>query len=220
MWLDIVWWQDAGQTIKLREDGAYGPLQLTFDVNGDGNVDVGDTVYSLLDLNDPNTRIYEVHGAITQEWASKLLTYSSAYASVPVAYDRISGAVTYTVGDIAAQAPGTSHETFHFVLNNKVVKDNRIPPYGMAYNAARTRNALPVPETQYGNPGRYIAATWQPCAPIMARMRKGFAPKGTAKAERRSERAFSACTFSNSTIRSSNRLRACSSASPLPKAQK
>ena len=143
MWLDI----------KLREDGAYGPLQLTFDVNGDGNVDVGDTVYSLLDLNDPNTRIYEVHGAITQEWASKLLTYSSAYASVPVAYDRISGAVTYTVGDIAAQAPGTSHETFHFVLNNKVVKDNRIPPYGMAYNAAVVRNILPVPATQYGNPG-------------------------------------------------------------------
>jgi hypothetical protein len=39
------------------------------------------------------------------------------------------------------------------VLNNKVAKDNRIPPYQMSYNEARKRNALPVPETQYGTPG-------------------------------------------------------------------
>jgi hypothetical protein len=42
------------------------------------------------------------------------------------------------------------HETFHFVLNNTMVKDNRIPPYGMSYDLARVRNALPVPATQYG----------------------------------------------------------------------
>jgi hypothetical protein len=151
MWLNIVW-KGAGN-VTLREDGAYGPLQLTFDVNGDGNVNAGDTVHTLLDLNDPNTRIYEVHGAITQDWASKLLAVSGAYANVPVAYDRVSGAVTHTVGDIAAQAPGTHHETFHFVLNNKVVKDTRIPPYRMAYDEAAVRNILPVPQTQYGNPG-------------------------------------------------------------------
>jgi hypothetical protein len=57
-------------------------------------------------------------------------------------------------GDIAAQAPGTYHETFHFVLNNKVVKDNRIPPYGMDYDESLNRSILPVPETQYGQPGR------------------------------------------------------------------
>jgi hypothetical protein len=39
------------------------------------------------------------------------------------------------------------------VLNNKVAKDNRIPPYGFSYDEARGRNALPVPEDQYGNPG-------------------------------------------------------------------
>jgi hypothetical protein len=39
------------------------------------------------------------------------------------------------------------------VLNNAVAKDNRIPPYGMAYDEARTRNALPVPADHYGNPG-------------------------------------------------------------------
>jgi len=151
MWLNIVWKDAASAT--LREDGAYGPLQLAFDVNGDTNVDAGDTVNTLLDLNDPNTRIYEVHGAITQEWAAKLLAVSAAYANVPVAYDRITGAVTHTVGDIAAQAPGTYHETFHFVLNNKVVKDTRIPPWGMAYDEAAIRNILPVPATQYGDPG-------------------------------------------------------------------
>jgi hypothetical protein len=151
MWLNIVWKDAAGATV--REDGAYGALKVSFDVNGDGNVDAGDTVESLLDLNDPNTKVYEVHGAITQDWASKLIAVSAAYAAVPVSYDRVTGAVTATLGDIAAQAPGTSHETFHFVLNNKVVKDNRIPPYGMSYDEALKRSILPVPSTQYGNPG-------------------------------------------------------------------
>ncbi len=39
------------------------------------------------------------------------------------------------------------------MLNNKVVKDNRIPPYGMDYDEAGERNILPVPADQYGNPG-------------------------------------------------------------------
>jgi len=38
------------------------------------------------------------------------------------------------------------------VLNNTVVWDNRIPTYGMRYNDARVRNALPVPPDQYGAP--------------------------------------------------------------------
>jgi hypothetical protein len=151
MWLNVVW-KDALDAV-IREDGAYGSLVLGFDINGDGNVDAGDTVETLLDLNDPNTKVYEAHGAITQEWASKLISVSAAYAAVPVAYDRVTGAITATVGDIAAQAPGTYHETFHFVLNNKVIKDNRIPPYGLNYDEALKRSILPVPETQYGDPG-------------------------------------------------------------------
>jgi hypothetical protein len=71
---------------------------------------------------------------------------------VPVAYDRETGAVTHIVADIAALNPGEYHETFHFVLNNKVVKDNRIPPYGMAYDESLRRSILPVPATQYGDP--------------------------------------------------------------------
>jgi hypothetical protein len=148
MWLNIVW-KDAAE-VTIREDGAYGSLALTYDIDGDA---VNDSVDTLLDLNDPNTKVYEAHGAITQGWASKLIAVSSSYGAVPVAYDRQTGLVTHTVADIAALNPGEYHDTFHFVLNNKVVKDNRIPPYGMAYDESLTRSILPVPATQYGDPG-------------------------------------------------------------------
>ena len=149
MWLNIVW-KDGADTI-IREDGKYGSINVNIDVNNDGSINASDTVETLLDLDDPNTKIYEVHGAITQEWANKLILVSSNYTAVPVAYDRITGNVELTVGDIAAQTPLTHHETFHFVLNNKVVKDNRIPPYGMDYDESLKRNIVPVPATQYGN---------------------------------------------------------------------
>jgi len=45
------------------------------------------------------------------------------------------------------------HEILHFVFNNYVSRDNRIPPYWMNYEEARRRNVLPVPAEQYGNPG-------------------------------------------------------------------
>ncbi|MGI9331175.1 MAG: hypothetical protein ACR2QB_10725 [Gammaproteobacteria bacterium] len=148
MWLNIVWKDALDAT--LREDGEYGSLALGYDIDGDAQ---NDSVDTLLDLHDPNTRIYEAHGAITQAWASKLIAVSASYGAVPVAYDRQTGVVTHTVADIAALNPGEYHETFHFVLNNKVVKDNRIPPYGMAYDESLTRSILPVPVNQYGSPG-------------------------------------------------------------------
>jgi hypothetical protein len=155
MWLNIEWYDvpDPSGATPIHTDGAYGPLQVSWDVNQDGNINTLDTVDTILDLNGTNTRIYEAHGAVTQEWAAKLLLVNPAYGSVPVEFDRVSGAPVYTLGQVAAQSPGTYHETFHFVLNNKVVKDNRIPPYGMDYDEATVRNILPVPETQYGNPG-------------------------------------------------------------------
>jgi hypothetical protein len=151
MWLNILW-KDTNNE-EIREDGKYDSLDLDYDVNGDGNIDENDEVDTLLDLNDPNTKVYEVHGAITQAWAARLISMSAGYADIPVAYDRVTGAITHTVGDIAAQAPGTAHETFHFVLNNTVLKDTRIPPYGMDYDESLRRSILPVPENQYGNPG-------------------------------------------------------------------
>jgi hypothetical protein len=148
MWLNVVWKDSNGGIV--REDGRYDSLNLGYDIDGNpGN----DSVDTLLDLNDPNTKVYEAHGAITKEWADKLIAVSASYGSVPVAFDRQTGAVTHTVADIAALPAGEYHETFHFVLNNKVVKDNRIPPYGMDYDESLKRSILPVPETQYGNPG-------------------------------------------------------------------
>jgi hypothetical protein len=143
MWLNIKWY-DAGGTL-LREDGRYGPLTVNLD--GQNRI-----VETLLAPNDPNTRIYEAHYAMTQEWANQLLALGKS-PSMPLAFDRVSGAVTLTLGQLAALAPGSHRETFHFVLNNYVAKDNRIPPYGMSYDEARVRNALPVPASQYGNPG-------------------------------------------------------------------
>lgn len=137
MWLNVKWY-DGGNNL-LREDGKY-------DVVATSN---GTPVKSIVDLADSNTKIYEAHYGMTQEWASQLLALGKP-AALPLGFDRVTGAVNYTLGQLAAQAPGTHHETFHFVLNNTVVKDNRIPTYGMAYEEARKRNALPVPATQYG----------------------------------------------------------------------
>ncbi|MCW9004572.1 MAG: cytochrome c family protein, partial [Gammaproteobacteria bacterium] len=150
MWLNIIW-RDSNNNI-IREDGQYGTMTVNMDINNDGSINAGDTVETLLNPNDSNSKVYEVHGAITQEWASKLIAVSSSYANIPIAYDRVTGAVTHTIGNIAAQAAGSYHETFHFVLNNKVVKDNRIPPYGMNYDESVRRNIIPVPASQYGNP--------------------------------------------------------------------
>ncbi len=148
MWLSIKWYDSDGEL--LREDGKYGNI----------TVNIGGTptqVKTILDLNDPNTKIYEAHYAMTQEWANQLIGFGYS-SDLPLSYDRITGAVDYTLGNLSAQAPGTYHESFHFVLNNKVAKDNRIPPYEMSFDEAKIRNALPVPADQYGNPvagGKY-----------------------------------------------------------------
>ncbi|HSQ70331.1 MAG TPA: fibronectin type III domain-containing protein, partial [Steroidobacteraceae bacterium] len=89
---------------------------------------------------------------MTQEWADQLLDLGYP-ADLPLSFNRVSGAVSYTLGQLAAQASGTARETFHFVLNNTVLKDNRIPTYGMSVEEARKRNALPVPADQYGGTG-------------------------------------------------------------------
>jgi hypothetical protein len=142
MWLNVKWY-DAGGNL-VREDGEYGPLAVT--VNG-----ATTTVETLLAPGDPNTKVYEAHYGISQAWAASLVALGKP-GDTPVAYDRVTGAVAYTLGQVAGQASGTYHESFHFVLNDVVAKDNRIPPYQMSYDEARARNALPVPASQYGNP--------------------------------------------------------------------
>ena len=44
-------------------------------------------VQSILDLDDPDTRIYEVHMAMTQEWATQLLGLGYP-AGLPLGFDR------------------------------------------------------------------------------------------------------------------------------------
>lgn len=141
MWLNIKWYDSSSNLIS--EQGAYGPL----DVIVDGSPVRVDTI---LDLH--NTQIYEAHYGMTQEWAAQLISLGYS-ANLALTYDRLSGEPDYTLGDLASAQPGTEHETFHFVLNNTLIKDNRIPPYRMSYDEARKRNTLPVPADTYGNPG-------------------------------------------------------------------
>jgi len=143
MWLNIKWYD--GSNSLLREDGAYGPL--TVEIGGQPT-----EVNTILDLHDPNTKIYEAHYGMTQAWAEKLLGLGYD-PGLPLSYDRVTGNISLSLGDLAGQSTGTFAETFHFVLNNTVIKDNRIPPYGFSYDEARRRNALPVPVDQYGGNG-------------------------------------------------------------------
>ena len=147
MWLNIKWFDSDGT--MLREDGEYGPIGVTI-ANPAGGPAV--EVESILNLDDPNTRIYEAHYSMTKEWADVLLLTGKSPDFV-LSFDRTGATADYTLGQLAAQDPGTYHETFHFALNNHVAKDNRIPPYGMRYNEAQKRNALPVPDDQYGGNG-------------------------------------------------------------------
>jgi len=139
MWINVKWY-DSNDTL-LREDGKY---DVVASVNGT-------PVKSIVDLADPNTKIYEAHYGMTREWASQLLGLGYP-ANLPLSFDRVTGEASYTLGQLAAQSADSYQETFHFVLNNMVAEDNRIPPYGMTYEEARKRNALPVPAFQYGNP--------------------------------------------------------------------
>jgi uncharacterized protein (TIGR03382 family) len=153
MWLQVAWYDD--QDALLRVDGNYGPL-----VDGNGQpvtvINPADgqpvQVRSILDLEDPNTKIYETHYGLTEEWADQLLALGVP-GTLAISYDRYTGAPDYTLADLGAAPAGTKHESFHFVLNNTVVSDNRIPTWGMRYDDAYERNALPVPADQYGAPG-------------------------------------------------------------------
>jgi hypothetical protein len=153
MWLNIRWY-DALDAL-IREDGAYGPL---FDEQNDPVTVVNPAdgqpvqVQSILDLAGEHTRIYEVHPGITQEWASQLIGLGYP-ADLALGFDRDTGLAEHTLGELASAPTGSAYESFHFVLNNTTLSDNRIPTYGMRYEAARQRNVLPVPASQYGNPG-------------------------------------------------------------------
>lgn len=143
MWLKTTWFDSAGAV--LRVDGDYGEIGVTIN---------GVQVRSIKDLHDPNTKIYEAHYGLDQQWAQQLIDLGYP-ADLALSYDRMTGNVVHTLGELASSTAG-EFETFHFVINNVVLKDNRIPPYGMDAETARLRNALPVPSDQYnGASGTY-----------------------------------------------------------------
>ncbi|MBX3463652.1 MAG: hypothetical protein KF830_10800 [Planctomycetes bacterium] len=139
MWLRTRWRDELGNL--LREDGAY--TSFTANVNG--------TPYTVNSITDPNARIYQAKPGISQDWALQLLLMGVS-PTLPLRFDPVTGAVTLTLAQLAAAPPGTEVDTFHFVLNNRLLSDTRIPPYGFSRDAAELRNALPVPASQYGNP--------------------------------------------------------------------
>lgn len=142
MWLHVTWRNAHGQV--LREDGAHGTLEATID-------GAPATVASILDLESPHLRLYAAHFGMTQQWASQLVALGYPTGLV-LGYDRVSGAPTLTLGALATAPAGTQQESFHFVLNNCVVSDNRIPPWGVTRAEAEERNIQPVPPEQYGDP--------------------------------------------------------------------
>ena len=95
MWLNIRWY-DAANTV-LREDGKYD--WLTVAING-----TPAQVKTILNPSDPNTRVYEAHYGMTQEWASQLLSLGKS-PSLPLGFDRVTGQVSYTLGELARSPP-------------------------------------------------------------------------------------------------------------------
>lgn len=143
MWLEVRWLGPGGELIDVV--GEYG----TLDVMHKGQALVIET---LLDPDAPGLRRYDVEMGVRQDWAQTLLATGSS-ASVPLSFDRLDGSVTMTLGALAAMPAGTIQPSHHFVLNDQVMDDTRIPPYGFSYDEATKRGILPVPATQYGNPG-------------------------------------------------------------------
>ncbi|HXV76341.1 MAG TPA: hypothetical protein VD788_08475, partial [Candidatus Polarisedimenticolaceae bacterium] len=139
MWIHVEWYDGAENEISEAENGAYGPLGvLVTDLDGDSW-----NVQSILDPS--STKVYEAKPAMDKEWADQLL--GLGYPTVMVLeWDRLTHAPRHTLGDLAALPAGGMYHTFHFVLNNAVEEDNRIPPAGFRRDEAERRNALPVPD--------------------------------------------------------------------------
>jgi hypothetical protein len=105
---------------------------------------------SILDLE--NTDVIEAQPGMDQQWAAQLSSLGYPDSMV-LGWDRLTDAPYHTLGELRLEEPGEAYKTFHFVLNNVMTQDNRIPNWGMRYDDVLTKNALPVPYEQFGNPG-------------------------------------------------------------------
>ncbi|MCA8967484.1 MAG: hypothetical protein KDC48_21565, partial [Planctomycetes bacterium] len=114
MWLRVRWMNEQLQVVQ--EQGSYGSFQTT--VNGQN--------YTVSSITDPNAHVYEAKLGITQDWALQLLGMGVS-PFTPLGFDRVTGLPTTDLATLATSAPGTTEATFHFVLNNTLLEDNRIP---------------------------------------------------------------------------------------------
>ncbi|MDH3628635.1 MAG: cytochrome c family protein [Acidobacteriota bacterium] len=149
MWLNVRWF-DSGDLL-ISENGAYGPIGRNVD-------DLGGTPHAVESLLDTDTRVFEAQPGIDQQWAAELVSlgYDTGMA---LTYDPLTDVAEHTLGELALTPADSIFKSFHFALNNVLKSDTRIPPYGFDRDEALTRNALPVPDTQYGNPapgGTYL----------------------------------------------------------------
>lgn len=156
MWLNIKWFDANGTEMTADEVGAWDDLPTTVRNPVDG---VNFIPKSIVNLDDPRLKVYEVQPAMTKEWADVLLSVGYP-TNMPLSFDRLSGQPDFTLGDLAASGANGYHKTFHFVLNNHVANDNRIPPYQMSYDEAQKRNSLPVPNDQYGGAPGGVYQHW------------------------------------------------------------
>jgi hypothetical protein len=149
MWLNVRWF-DAGDAL-IHEDGGYG--ELIHDGTPVTVQDNGGTTWTVRSILDPDsTKVYEAKPGMTKEWAEQLIALGYP-GDMVLEWDRETNTPEHTLQELADSDPGTIFHTFHFVLNNAVEQDNRIPPYRMSFDEAERRNALPVPADQYGDPG-------------------------------------------------------------------
>jgi hypothetical protein len=137
-------WLDGGAAL-IEENGAYGPLgNLVTDNDGDAF-----DVESILDFD--STKIYEAKPGMTRQWAQQLLSLGYP-PSLVLEWNRLDNTSGHTLGELADWPTSEGLHTFHFALNNIMIHDNRIPPYGMERHESLERSILPVPASQYGNP--------------------------------------------------------------------
>ncbi len=144
MWVQVVFRDAGGGSVGVR--GGYGPIGRTVE-------DSAGTPHPVESLLDPEgTTLFDVEPGMDQEWAVQLLGLGYP-ADLALVYDRLTDLPVLKLGELATEPQGSAAPTFHFVLNNVVVHDTRIPPYGFSYDEALERSALPVPASQYGDPG-------------------------------------------------------------------
>jgi hypothetical protein len=149
MWLNVKWFDGADALV--HEDGAYG--ELSHDGSPVTVQDNASTTWTVRSILDPDsTKVYEAKPGMTREWAQQLISLGYP-GDMVLGWNRYTHTPAHTLQELANSDAGTIFKTFHFVLNNAVYEDNRIPPYLMSYDEAEERNALPVPTTQYGDPG-------------------------------------------------------------------